>query len=187
MPPLRQPQALFSRPQTNLPTDLASPYTGNALASQDQGAGLPQEVPVYLPEVFPIPGAVEFNPLASKATAGVESGTDIGIVLAIPSKSIGILRGVSLYITNMLDTTVVTWSVLQNSAVLPGYANLSIFPRVAPFVSNGFDSFVRLDQGPLTVVFSNADGGTYTVGAALSGWFWPQALGTTWLKQGQPL
>lgn len=170
----------------NVPADLASPY-GRGPATPNKGPGLPQEVPIYLPENFPIPSAVEFNPLAKKTTAVAESGIDIGLILTIPERSLGILRGVSLYITNMLDTTNVTWSVLQNGAVIPGYSNLSIFPRVAPFVSNGFDAFFRLGQGPVTVVYNNIDGGTYTVGAALSGWFWPQSLGDLWLQQGEPL
>lgn len=168
-----------------VPADLLAPY--EPFQGAAQGPGVQRSLQVYLPEVFPIPSATEFNVVVSKASAGAEQNIDIGIVLDLPQNNVGIVRGVSLYINNMLATTNVQWTLRFNGAPVPGYNNLSIFPRAAPSVANSFDSFVRIPQGnpmQVRVTYSNIDGAAYTVGAALSGWFWPIQLGNLWVKQG---
>jgi hypothetical protein len=85
----------------------------------------------------------------------------------------------------MLATTVVTYTLKINGAPVGGYSGLSIFPRVAPSISNSFDSFIRVPSGgKITASYTNTDGGTYVLGFAVSGWFWPEVSGTNWLKQG---
>lgn len=166
-----------------LPADLTAPFTPYQDAST--GPGIDKALQVPLPEVYPIPSATEFNILAQKTTIAAEQNIDIGLVLDFPANNIGIIRGVTFYISNMLATTAVTWTVNLNGAPAAGYNNISIFPRVSPFVSNGFDSFVRVPQATkIRVNYTNTDGGSYVVGAALSGWFWPQTLGDLWLKKG---
>jgi len=171
-----------------VPADLLAPFTD--FVGAPGGPSVARSLQVYLPEVFPIPAATEFNVVVSKASAGAETNVDIGIVLDLPQNNIGIVRGVSLYINNMLTTTNVTWTLRFNGAPVPGYNNLSIFPRAAPSVANSFDSFVRIPQGnpmQVRVTYSNIDGAAYTVGAALSGWFWPITLGNLWIQQGPQL
>lgn len=169
--------------QRTLPLDLAAPF-GQAVR-HESGPTIGRQLQVYLPEVYPIPSAVEFNTSVSKATAAAETNIDIGLTVQLPESNIGIVRGVTIEITDMLTTTNVTWSMLFNGAPVPGYNNLSIFPRSAPFVSNAFDSFVRVPQGvKITFNYTNTDGGTYTIGAAVSGWFWPQSLGNLWVQHG---
>lgn len=141
---------------------------------------------IPLPEVFPIPDAKEFNPLGSNPSPGVEANVTIpGATFAIPTATLGVIRSFSIYITNMLATTTVTWSLLVNGSPVAGYTGVSIFPRVAPFVGNTFDTFIRL-QGPttITVIYTNTDGGAYTVGASYSGWLWPMASDGRWKTVG---
>lgn len=169
-----------------VPADLLAPYDA-FVGTPDGAPTVDRSLQVYLPEVFPIPAATEFNVVVSKGTSAVETNIDIGLLVSLPQNNVGILRGVSIYINNMLTTTNVTWTVTFNGAPVPGYNNLSIFPRAAPSVANTFDSFVRIPQGNpmlLKVQYSNNDGGTYTIGAALSGWFWPITLGNLWIAQG---
>jgi hypothetical protein len=175
-----------------VPLDLTAPYTGRPLPDVT-GLGststerLPQTVQIYLPEVFPIPGAQEFNPTVSKATVAAETA-DIGLVVQLPERNIGIIRSVVLDITDMLTTTVVSWTLQINGAPVGGYNNLSIFPRVAPFVGNSLDTFIRVPQGAkITATYTNTDGGSYVVGISISGWFWPQDAGTQWLTRGPVL
>jgi hypothetical protein len=141
-----------------------------------------------LPEDSPIPDAQEFNALGSVATAIVQSNIDIPLLplIVVPASYKAVIRGVSIYINNMLATTNVTWTVRVNNNPIPGYSGLSIFPRVAPFVGNSFDAEYRF-EGPATVTvsFSNIDGGAYTVGAAISGWFWPAASDLRWKFSGE--
>jgi hypothetical protein len=168
-----------------VPADLLAPY--QPYQGGPSGPRVDRSLQVYLPEVFPIPAATEFNTVVSKATSVVETNIDIGLVIDLPQNNIGIIRGVNLFITNMLTTTNLTWTLTFNGAPVPGYSNLSIFPRLAPFVSNSFDSFIRIPQGnpmKVRIVYSNNDGGTYTIGAGLSGWNWPIQLGNLWTQQG---
>lgn len=166
----------------NLPMDLAAPFT-----PIDKGPERPrmaQNLQIPLPEVYPIPGSTLFAPQVSKATAVVET-TDIGLSVALPAGSVGIITGFGFQITNMLTTTNVKWSILFNGSPVPGYNNLTIFPRSAPFVGNFLDLPVRIPAGvTVTVQYANLDGGTYVVGATVSGWFWPEALGKLWLQVG---
>lgn len=142
---------------------------------------------IFLPEVFPIPDAKEFNPLGSQATTVVQFNQTItGTTFTVPSSTFGVIRSVTLYITNMLTTTNVTYSLVINNSPVQGYNQLSIFPRAAPFVSNAFDCMLRF-SGPadIKMVFDNRDGGTYVVGGAYSGWFWPQSSDTRWRQFGR--
>jgi hypothetical protein len=171
-----------------VPADLLAPY--EPYQGGPSGPHVDRSLQVYLPEVFPIPSATEFNLVVAKATAVIEANIDIGLVLDLPQNNVGIVRGVTLYINNMLTTTNVTWTLTFNGAPVPGHNNLSIFPRAAPSVANSFDTFVRIPQGnpmKVRVQYSNNDGGAYTVGVALSGWFWPIQLGNLWTQQGPQL
>lgn len=165
-----------------------------APAAFDAATGLPATPPLKalnlpLVEVFPIPGAQEFNVEGDQASVAVENNTTIATLgpVIIPQGYRGVIRSVSLYIDNMLSTTNVVFSVLINGpGTSPsGYQNLRMFPRVAPFVGNTFDSTVRI-TGPasLTVIFSNLDGGTYQIGAALSGHFWLISAQDHWKANG---
>lgn len=158
---------------------------------------LPRHVPIYMPEVYPIPDAQEFNPSGSRTTAAAETqqitllpatGAGEGVptgVIQLPKNNIGIIRGFSIYITDMLSTTDMAWTLLVNGAPAGGYGTLKMFPRAASFVGNNFDCFIRLPSGAqVSVIFTNTDGGTYVVGASISGWFWPETSGKRWLDTG---
>lgn len=173
----------------SIPMDIAAPF------KQPPSRGLvqvPKHVPVYLPELYPIPDAQEFNPSGSASTAAVQ--TDIEIALTptifngtnqIPKGAIGVIRGFSIYITNMLTTTTVSWTLRVNGAPAGGYGALTMFPRAQSFVGNSFDCFIRIPNGAvISVTYSNPDGGTYVVGASISGWYWPEVSGKRWLEEG---
>lgn len=150
------------------------------------GAMIARQLVIYPPEIYPIPDAIEFNLEGDVATVIVQAGITIpNVTVQLGAGYIGIIRGFSIYIDDMLATTDVRWTLLLNGQPAPGYGNLRMFPRVAPSVSNGFDAFVRVPDGNLiTVVFSNVDGGTYRVGAAISGWMWPKSSGERWIASG---
>ncbi len=182
----------FSAVRRTIPSDLAAPYVGRPIAGTGvQGPAAPnvdRSLQVWQPEIFPIPGAQEFNNTVNKSTVAPETNTDFGLSIQLPPYNIGIIRSVSIYITNMLATTNVTYTLNINNAPVGGYSGLSIFPRVAPSISNSFDSFIRVPQGAkITASFTNTDGGTYVVGFAVSGWFWPQEIGNQWIRQGPQL
>lgn len=165
-------------------TPVITPPTSLGRGGVPQHAGVALQIP--LPDVFPITDAREFNPLGSANTAAVQQNIEIAdTVLDVPGATYGIIRGVSLYITDMLTTTDVTWSLIIDSGSPQGFQQLTIFPRAAPFVSNGFDAAIRF-SGPARIVmtFTNNDGGTYVVGASYSGWYWPTASDARWRQYG---
>lgn len=177
--PVSPPWALGSGGQP----PVVPPSFGGPGGPQSVGAAL--QIP--LPEVLPIPDAHEFNPLGQIATVGIQSNIEItGTAFDVPPNTLAVIRGVSLYITNMLTTTNILWSLQIDGSSPQGYNKITIFPRAAPFVSNGFDSMIRF-QGPCTVrvVFNNVDGGAYTIGASYSGWFWPENSDTRWRTFGR--
>lgn len=175
-------------------------FTGQGAASvvvppnlRGPGGGAPatlsRMLDIPLPDLFPIPDAHEFNIEADVSSVAVENNITItGLTVDIPQGYLAIVRGVSIYISNMLATTNVLYTVLtQGPGTAPaGYQNLRMFPRVAPFVGNTFDSMIRL-VGPktLTMIYSNLDGGTYQIGGAFSGWLWNVASDTRWKNAGE--
>lgn len=141
-----------------------------------------------LPWLTPMPGAQQFNQEGDKTSVAPENNITItGISVDVPQGFRCRISSVSTYIDNMLTTTNVVWSVLVNSAPsgVAGFQILKMFPRLAPFVGNTFDSFLLI-QGPatLTMVYSNIDGGNYIIGGALSGWIWNSALESQWKNNG---
>lgn len=138
-----------------------------------------------LPEVLPIPDAREFNPEGDVDTGAIEANISIpGCSQIVPIGNLYVVRGISIYIDNMLTTTNVTFSLLANGVGVAGWTGLKMFPRVAPFVGNSFDAMIR-GSGDVTLqmVYSNLDGGAYKVGASFSGWLWPVTSDQRW-KQG---
>lgn len=187
---------MANRFSTNLrpaPAFVHAPFAeADPSAKMNGVGGLPRYVQVYQPELYPIPDAQEFNPSGTAATSAVGTGTitlspsvNSKTGIQLPSGNIGILRNFAISITNMQTTTNVTFSLLMNNAPVGGYGGISIIPRSAPFVIDSFDCFIRIPDGALlTVQFSNIDGGPYTVGASLGGWYWPTSSGVRWLAGG---
>lgn len=181
----------------NIPDHVRAPFTQREDTTLRATAWLPKHVPIYLPEIHPIPSAQEFNPSAFRATAAVEtqiftltpdnrpSADDLAGAITLPPGNIGIIRSVTISITDMLTTTDVSFTLFINGGPVGGYGGLKMTPRVSPYVSNSFDTFIRVpDRAKIQVGFSNIDGGTYVVGCAIGGWFWPIASGTQWLQTG---
>jgi hypothetical protein len=167
---------------------------GNAAPLLDPTTGAPpppviKALQLPLVETFPIPGAQEFNVEGDQASVAIENNTTIATLgpVVVPQGYRAVIRSVSIYIDNMLTTTNVVWSVLLQGpgTSVAGYQNLRMFPRVAPFVGNTFDSLIRI-TGPasVTVIFSNLDGGTYQIGAALSGHLWLYSAEDNWRNRG---
>lgn len=164
------------------------PVVTSPMAYQPGGAlevsGLSLSIP--LPEELPIPDAREFNPTGSIASAGLQNNILItGTTTQVPDGTFGVIRSVQLFINDMLPTTDVIWSLIINQASPQGFNQITMFPRLAPFVGNTIPACIRF-QGPatITMIFSNRDGGAYLVGGGYGGWFWPEASDARWRRYG---
>lgn len=161
---------------------------GGSFAAHQNAGALRQVITLFLPEERPIPSAQIFeNELGSKSTVVAEQNVAIpGASVIIPQGCVARLSSVNLYVDNLLTTSNLTFSVLFEGSPIPGLSNIPIFPgEVARDVEN-FDVFVRIPRsGTISVTYTNNDGGTYIVGAALGGWFWNDAAGKQYMQQGQ--
>ena len=141
---------------------------------------------IPLPEVFPIPDARVFNAECQQASAIAQTFV-LGFTPAveIPAGYYGIVTSFTIYVQNMLATTNVTFSLLSNGNPVQGFAPLTIFPGASPRAANTFDTPQRFTGDvTLTVSITNGEGGSYLLGAALSGWFWPIASDRRWKSAG---
>lgn len=164
-----------------------------------QGIGLPlppdiagntqqvgRQLSLPLPAVFPLPDAQLFNSECQQASAILQTFVlPFTPPVAILSGYFAVVNSFTIYVQNMLASTNVTFSLLYNGSPIQGYAGLTIFPGASPRIANTFDAPIFLTgAGALTVSFTNGDGGTYLLGAAISGWQWPIASDRRWKTAG---
>lgn len=159
--------------------------------SQPPGAptGRPTVAPtptlaLYLPEIFPIPGATEFNADAFQASPGVGTIIPAGLVIQTPASSLGIVRVFGVGLDDMTQATNVIFRLRINEQPVPAWGAFRLFPGVAARVTSSSDVFVRVPpNSKIDVAIQNVDGAAYLVGANYSGWFWPESLDKAWKGQ----
>lgn len=155
------------------------------------GAGrrypLPETVTKFLPQDRPIPSAVEFNVLGQIGTAAVGTVLPVACRFQIPAGYSARISSFLIGATDVLASTALTWTFRANEVPIPGYTNLAVFVGVASRLVNTFDAFVLL-YGPtmLDLAIANGDGGTYSVGGGITGWYWQTEAGESWLKSSAP-
>lgn len=163
-----------------LPPDVAAAGVAN-------GAGVGRDLSLPLPEVFPLPDAQLFNSELQQTTNAPQ------VLFSLPfTPAVAILAGYyavvtsfTIYVQNMLSTTNVLFTLLYNGNPVQGYNGLTMFPGASPRIANTFDAPIRLTgAGALTVTIQNVDGGTYLVGASISGWQWPISSDRRWKQAG---
>lgn len=163
---------------------------GGSFASHQNAGALSQFTTLFLPEERPIPSAQIFeNALGQANTNIVQANVAIpNAVQVIPTGCVARLSAVNLYVDNLLTTSQISFSVLFEGNALPGLSRIPVFPGAVARAVENIDVYVRiLRAGTLSVVFTNGDGGTYIVGASLSGWYWNEASGKLYMQQGQPI
>lgn len=133
------------------------------------------------PFLFPPPGATTINVAANVALPGA-GRFDAGVTYRVPIASYGVISSIDLLLDSILINTSVLWTLLINGKPVPGFGPITILGR------NGAASVSKTWQGPLRIVMplngtvsatiQNVDGGVYTAGTALYGWFFPQDRAT---------
>lgn len=136
----------------------------------------------YLPEIFPIPGASEFDRFTHINSPGAGTLTPAALQLRLPQGNIGIIRVITAGVDNMTIATRISFRIRINQGVVQGSAGaFQLFAGAAARVTGSADVFVRIPAGSLVdLAIVNTDGAAYDVGAGYSGWFWADALGRAW-------
>lgn len=145
-----------------------------------------RQLSLPLPAVFPLPDAQAFNSECQQASAIVQTFT-LGFTPAVVILAgyYAVVNSFTIYVQNMLANTNVQYTLLQNGTPVQGLSQLTIFPGASPRISNAFDTPVFFTGATtLTVQITNGDGGSYLLGAAISGWQWPISSDRRWKTAG---
>lgn len=157
---------------------------GRPPASTPSAAAFPQAAAVLqvpLPEISPIPDARQFNTEGHDGTAGAGTRTLADCTVVVPVNNKFIINSFSVYVDNMLTTTEIHWAILVNGVPQQGWSDIKLFPRLAPFVGDNLDPFLRGEgEATITVQIRQVDGGGYIIGAAVGGWYWPKTSDQRW-------
>lgn len=146
-------------------------------------------VQLYIPDVYPIPTAIPFQVAGTVATTGAGTITQIpGTALKLPAGYIGLVHTLNISVlTAVTLATVQLFTIRINQAPAIGWANMTFAGRAAQNFERYFDAALRLPNGCLVdIINTNVDGGAYTVGADITGWYMSVADVSRWLQgQGQ--
>lgn len=160
-----------------VPLDIANRMAPPGRGDVGVGQGVPKVLQIFPWWLYKPPTGIDVNKLDANVflAPGVFDFTTLGLTLS--QSQIGIIRGIDLYVNDMTETTDVTFTLAINGAAIPGYGQLTPFPRTAASVSQSFDTFIFLPSGSIvTVQAENFDGGAYAVGFGYQGWIVPSNI-----------
>lgn len=141
---------------------------------------------VYLPEVKPIPGAIQFRQSARFNSPGAGQVEPAGLRLKVPAQMIGVINVFGYGLLLMTPATDVFWTLLFDGNPVPGYEDVNFFPGLVPRITGTeSDLVVRIPEGAeISVRFTNVDGAAYDAGANYSGWYYTPQAAARWLGEG---
>lgn len=147
----------------------------NLIPGQSPAADKAVSVSIQAPEVVSIPSAQDFLvQLKTAALANVIGTTVDTAELRLNAGEYGVVKVVEIFVNAPTTAINVNWALLVNDAPVPGFDNLSTFPRAAANLSIAFTGTVRLPPSArVRVRITNlAATGPWDVGAAFAGWKW---------------
>lgn len=164
----------------DVPRDIAARGTPDAegrMRMQRSGDPLPRVLTLRDPYDAPIPTAQSFVlNCGAIATAAVETLQPVALRLPLSSGEVARIDSVTIYITSLLDTTDVKFKLLAGGR--PLLEPLSFFPRAATAAGDNYGVYLRVGTGQsISMDIQNVDGGSYTVGAIITGWKFAQLAG----------
>lgn len=146
------------------------------------GAGVVDPRTIILPAEHYAPAGS--TPIFLSAEAGIVGGgtivTPAGLQLQLPSDCVGVIKSIELLLDAITIASSVIWTLLINGNPVQGMDSLTILARngaasVSSSVLPGQLTIPVPQGGTIGMRIRDVDGGPYTVGAELSGWFWPAA------------
>jgi hypothetical protein len=142
-----------------------------------QAQPIPKVLQLYPWWLYKPPQGQDINFLAQNnfIAAGTVQLTDL--TLSLDQSTIAIIRGIDIYVNDMTPTVDVDFVFSINGNPIPGYGNVTPFPRTAASVVQSFDTFIYVQAGSkITVSVTNNDGGTYAIGYGYQGWTVPSNI-----------
>ena len=97
----------------------------------------------YMPELFPIPGAQEFEVFDIVASPGAGTLTPAGLIFTVPQSCIGVVRVITAGVDDMTNATRLSFQMrLDGGRVLGAAGNFQPFPGVAARATVSADVWV---------------------------------------------
>ncbi len=132
---------------------------------------------VLPPQDFMPVDATPFFLSAETAIVGPNvASSPAALQLRIPLDQIGWVKSIEIMLDGIVITSNVLWRLSIDGVPVQGFSNLTILGRNgAASVSRTFDPVTaQIPPGTtLGVTMTVVDGGSYTVGAQLRGWYYP--------------
>ncbi len=163
-----------------MPSDLLSLHrrsSATGAARSDLGPVAPTpgapNLAVFPWAIEPPPDALDFNADATVAPgAGPVTVVPAGLLVVLQRGYVGVVKDVSFVVNNMLATTNVRFSLRVNGSPVQGWDSVTVLPRIAASVANGWDRrVIRIPDGArIDWAITVADAGVYQIGVQYHGW-----------------
>jgi hypothetical protein len=166
----------------NLPGDVVAKRVGQTRAPNPK-AEIPRvaQIPPFWQYKPPFGIDFYFNTTAVLA-AGAGSTVTLGRLaggisqpLKITADYEGVVASVNIFIDAPTTAIDVDWQLRFNQSPVPGWSDLTTFPRSANSISIEFSGTLQVPGNTLidVQVVNNAASGPWTVGVEVTGWSWP--------------
>lgn len=135
---------------------------------------------VFPPRIEKLTASRDFNvqdyQMALPGVVGA-SITSAALRFQVPKDQFGWLQQFTLYVLTPTANTRVRWQVRINEGPVPGFDNIENPPGIANFILIGYDDLrVRIPTAAsVDVLITNLSANAEVVGAALAGWYHPEA------------
>ncbi len=175
--PVDQKQYVERPPKTHRPGQERS-ISGAAVPRAVQAQGVLLRFP---PQFSPPRGALDFQATGRGTVAGPNTTTVVpNVSFSIPQNAVGIIRSLEFDINAVTVLTDVTWSLLFNESPVPGWSNISLFPRAASSIAVSYgpeETFIWVPDGQtIQIQVTVVDAASYLIGALFHGWHFSKTI-----------
>lgn len=119
------------------------------------------------------PQGIDFLQVQKTIALAAGAGSVVSLLtFALTPESYGVIKGVSIFADATTVNTDVDWILKFNGGPVPGWSNLTTFPRVSTNLSIDFSGTVIIPPGTtveVTAVNNNAFG-PWNIGVMVTGW-----------------
>jgi hypothetical protein len=152
---------------------LPAPYNPADVAAQS--ARVINVVPWW--ETKP-PQGLDFLEVNKSTVLAAGAGSAVELLsFTLPPETFGVIKVVSIFADATTTDTDVDWTLRFNSGPVPGWNNLTTFPRAAANLSIDYSGTILVTPGTnISVTAQNGNAfGPWTIGVLVAGWYLSQS------------
>ena len=135
----------------------------------------------FPPSFAPPPGSLDFQRTGRSTVNGPTTTVILGnTTFTLPRGSAGYIRSITFDVNAISVTTDITFTLLFNQAPVPGWQNLSLFPRAASSASLAYgpeETFIWVPDGQtVSIEATVTDAASYLIGGQYHGWHFSKSI-----------